>query len=236
MQNAFESLLATFDEVIGDFEQSWASRFIRSDEFTVDHYASILREIYFYTRDNPQLQAAWTQCFDGSRRTAVRRVLGHALDEVGHDLMAIADLDALGYDTSGIEKEQMLATTLPIVGLPVYEMAQGRGIGYLGQIFFLEFTPTRTGEKYVEALRKAGVKEEAMSFLAEHVAVDVHHNRLMEKHVADLVLDEHDLELCQRAIRTTGYYYAEMLEGAIRAAEKDPMVKLAAMRQEVVGA
>lgn len=218
--STFDALLATFDEHFATFETSAPVRFMGSPAFAPHHYASALREIYFYTRDNPQLQCAMTLGFRGSRRTAVRRIVGHALDEVGHDALALNDLAALGHDVSRIPGEEPLPSTLPLIAHPVYVLQQRNPVGYLGQIFFLEFMPTRSGARYLAALAAAGVPEEATTFLAEHAEVDEHHNRIMRKHVADLVLDEDDLRECQLAIRNCAYLYAQMLQGAFDSADR----------------
>ena len=220
MQHAFDTLLSAFDEAFAEFNQSRALRFMQSPDFRRSHYASALREIYFYTRDNPQLQCTLTLAFRGDQRKAVRRIMGHALDEVGHDLMALDDLKALGGQVEGVPGERPLPSTLPLVTYPVYLMGQGNPIGYLGQIFFLEFMPTRAGEQYLAMLAQAGIPQSAMSFLAEHASVDEHHNRLMQHHVRDLVRDEADLEACCEAIRVASYNYAQMLAGAFDAAER----------------
>lgn len=226
---AFDALLETFDRAFARFEESAAIRFLNSAEFSVEHYASVLREIYFYTRDNPQLQCAMTLSFRGPQRAAVRRIVGHALDEVGHEQMALRDLQSLGYDTSGIESEEALPSTIPLIAHPVYLLQSSHAVAYLGQIFFLEFMPTRSGKAYLAALARAGVPEAATSFLAEHASVDEHHNRLMQRHVADLIRTEEDLARCQTAIETTAFLYAVMLEGALEAgpefARKQPRLE-----------
>ncbi len=220
MKSAFETLLSTFDEAFAEFNRSRAMRFLQSADFRPSHYASALREMYFYTRDNPQLQVSLALAFRGEQRKAVRRIVGHALDEVGHDLMALDDLKALGGDVDGIPEERPLPSTLPLVAYPIYLMSQGNPIGYLGQIFFLEFMPTRSGSTYIETLQQAGIPQSAMSFLAEHATVDEHHNRLMQHHVRDLIRTPEQLEAACEAIRVAAYNYAQMLAGAFDAAER----------------
>lgn len=218
--DAFDALLQTFDKAHDRFDASDPVRFMRSDAFELHHYAAALREIYFYTRDNPQLQCAMTLGFRGARRAAVRRIVGHAMDELGHERMALDDLEALGHDVRSIPSEEPLASTLPLIAYPVYLMNQRNPVGYLGQIFFLEFLPTRSGPAYLEALARAGVPETAMSFLAEHASVDEQHNRIMRHHVRDLILDDDDLRSAQLAIENCGHMYAAMLAGAFANGER----------------
>lgn len=218
--NAFDRLLAAFEDAAADFDSSPAMQFMRGPDFRPRHYAAALREIYFYTRENPQLQAAMTLAFRGSQRDAVKRVMGHALAEVGHDRLALDDLAQLGVDTSRIPDEEPLPSTIPLTAYPLYLFHHGTPVAYLGQIFFLEFLPTRSGPAYLELLDRVGVPREATTFLAEHAEVDVQHNRLMERHAADLLGDPADVEAACTAIRVAGHNYAAMLEGAFRAATR----------------
>src|ERR1700756_5057001 len=89
-------------------------------DITTDHYASYLRETYFYTRDNPQIQAVATAWLRGPDRQAVKAFLRHALSEVGHDGLALADLMTLGRDVSSIPDEQPLPFTAALISFPFY--------------------------------------------------------------------------------------------------------------------
>lgn len=212
--STFLRIQTIFQETLKEFLGSNPMVFLRSESFGVEAYARALREIYFYTRESPQLQAQLAARVTGPRRAAVRRLLGHALDEVGHERLALADLQALGVDVEGIPYENPLPSTVPMFAFPAYLLNHGNPVGYLGQILFLEFLPTAVGEELIGALLEVGIPREALEFLAEHSKVDVAHNRLMERHIEDLVLDEYDFDAVAYAIRVCGHHYAAMLEGA----------------------
>ncbi len=211
---AFEAMLAAFDGAFRRFAASPAMHFLQSPRFDRRHCAAALREFYFYTRDNPQLQASMTLRFRGRQRSAVKRMLAHAISEVGHDQLALDDLKCLGVDTSGIEDQDPMPSTVPMIAFPVWQLSLDNPVGYLGHIFFLEFMPTRGGAGYLRRLMEVGIPQEACTFLSEHSEVDVQHNNLMKQHVADLVLSEEDLKACLKAIDITSHLYAHMLEGA----------------------
>ena len=50
-------LQVAFQNVLEDFKKAPAMQRLNAEQFTVEHYKSYLRETYFYTRENPQLQA-----------------------------------------------------------------------------------------------------------------------------------------------------------------------------------
>ena len=72
----------------------------------------------------------------------------------------------------------------------------------------------------MEALVRAGIPAEAMTFLAEHAEVDEAHNRIMKHHVRDLILNEDDLKSAQLAIENCGHMYAAMMQGAFENAAR----------------
>ena len=185
----------------------------------VGHYAAYLRETYFYTRENPQIQAVATAWFRGSDREMVKLFLRHALSEVGHDRMALQDLAALGGDIARVPEEQPLPETLALVSFPYYAMQYRSAISYLGYLFFLEFLPTSRGGDIAAALAAIGVPANAMSFLAEHRNVDIHHSRMMQQYADHMLRTSSDVEEVIYTMRVTGRLYAHMIEGAFESAD-----------------
>ena len=64
---------------------------------TLDQYKSVLREIYHYSKEDPQIQALATVYFRGDDRGTVKMFLKHAISEIGHDRMALADLGLVSH-------------------------------------------------------------------------------------------------------------------------------------------
>jgi pyrroloquinoline quinone (PQQ) biosynthesis protein C len=190
-----------------------------SNTFHAAHYRSILREIYFYTRENPQIQALAAVYFRGNNRRMVKPFFRHAITEIGHDRLALDDLAALGEDVGDIPNQQPLPSTISLVAYPFYQIQQLNPIGYLGYLFFLEFTPTESGSKYMAYLKRIGVPEGAQTFLREHTKVDVQHNKWMEEYAETLIQTQSDLESVLYSMQVTGFLYGAMLDGAMREAK-----------------
>lgn len=183
--------------------------------FTIEHYKSILRQIFHHTRENPQLQALSTIYFRGRQREVVQRFYRHAASETGHDQLALNDYRVLGGDATCVPYENPLPATLALLGYGFYGVSNRNPLEYLGYLFFLEFTPTHTGNGLMEALRAVGVPDRAMTFLKDHTVIDVAHNRLMEGYIGDLVRCDWQKDVVTAAIRTTGKLYANMLDEAV---------------------
>lgn len=196
-----------------------AMKTIRSGSVTKQHYGSALREIYHYTKEDPQIQAYATAFLRGSDRGFVEPFLCHATSEVGHEMLALNDLATLGEDIDGVEKTLPLPSTVALTAFAFYQITFGNPISYLGYLYFLEFLPTQHGDIFRIALQGADVPAEAFTFLGDHMKVDMGHNQLMEKYLAQLVRNRADLDAVIYTMRVTADLYAKMLEGAFARAE-----------------
>ena len=213
-------LAATFDEVITAFNDCAGMRRFWNGELTPAHWASLMREIYFHTRENPQVQALATVYFRGSQRELVKPFLRHAISEVGHDQLALNDLEALGHDVSTVPQEQPLPATMAITAFPFFQITNLNAVGYLGYLYFLEAMPTRFGPEYLQVLETMGVPKDALHFLMDHSTIDVGHTRWMQTYIEALVKTEAELEAARYAMRVTGELYGQMVTAAYAAADE----------------
>jgi hypothetical protein len=212
--NSMNILLSEFKNVIAEFNNSAAVHRIMAGDITVEHYKGILRQIFHHTRENPQIQALATVYFRGHQRTMVKDFYRHAISEIGHDRLALNDLKVLGEDVSLIPYENPLPSTTALLSFAFYQINNLKPIGYLGYLFFLEFTPTQNGKAYMDLLNKIGVPHDAMTFLQDHAEIDIAHNKMMESYIAELVKTEDDLNSVIYAMQVTGKLYADMLQEA----------------------
>lgn len=218
--NAELTIAAAFEEALERFSRERPARMLASGELNVHHYIEILRQIYFQARENPQLQALAANYFRGDDRDTVKLFFKHATQEIGHDALAKADLEALGVNTEQLPYEYSLPETAALTGF-VTTQIQFRSVhGYLGYLYFLEFLPTSSGAAFATALAAVGVPKSAMTFLLEHSTVDVAHNKLMESYIRRLVHTEDDLRAVVYGVRATGALYAAMLDAAISTVEE----------------
>jgi len=214
-----DQITATFEAALERFNASAPIRRLTSGEVEIAHYQWILRQIFHHARENPQIQALATVHFRGKQREWVKPFFKHATSEIGHDQLALNDLAALGVTTNGIPDEAPLPDTTALLALPFYLIQHKNPVAYLGYLYFLEFTPTSSGERYLEALEAMGVPDEAMSFLLDHTRIDVAHNRLMETYLDGLIAEQSDAAAVCAAIQATALLYENMLRGALERAD-----------------
>jgi pyrroloquinoline quinone (PQQ) biosynthesis protein C len=217
---AFSELQGAWPAVERRFMSSPPIQRLRRGDLTLAHYASYLRETYFYTREDPQIQALCTAWLRGSDREMVKPFLQHATSEIGHDQLALDDLRSLGFDADAIPRENPLPMTTALISFPFYTIQYRGPISYLGYLYFLEFLPTSRGADIAAALSAIGVPAESMRFLHEHQTVDVHHNRLMQRYADEMVRAEADVAEVTYAMEVTGRLFEGMLTGAFEAVDQ----------------
>ncbi len=191
-------------------------RRLLNGDFTVAHYQSLLREIYFYARESPPFFAAILVHLRGAQRAYIKQILQHASSETGHDELALADLRALGVNTENIPNERPLPATSALIGFSFYLIQYLNPVSYLGFVFHLEYLPTHFGQQLAQGFLRAGVPERAMTFLLEHVEADVGHNRLMADYVENLLLNQRDVDDTIYAMQVTSVLFANLVEAAFR--------------------
>lgn len=213
------SMRSAFETVIADFNACEGMQRLWKGELTAKHYATLMREVFHHTRENPQLQALATVHFRGAQRTMVKPFLRHAISEVGHDQLALNDVASLGFDVSNTPQEQPLPATTALLAFPFYQIYNLNAVGYLGYLYFLEAMPTSFGAEYMTTLAGMGVGPEAMSFLQDHTTIDVGHIKAMEGYIDALITTPSDLGAAIYAMRVTGELYSHMVTAAFASAD-----------------
>ena len=216
--NAAMRIRESFENAVGLFERSPGAMQLLRNQWCVADYESFLREAFHYTKENPQIQALASVHLKGEDREQVRSFLKHATSEIGHDQLALDDLQRMGADVSRIRFTRPLPATRALNSFVSYQINYDNPIGYLGYLYFLEYLPTQRGQFYGQKLSEIGIPQEAMTFLAEHVSVDVAHNKLMERYLDALVRNESDLSAVLYTLRGTAELYGTMVSAAVERA------------------
>ena len=216
MTNYMIRIKAEFEAALRDFEQSPPMIQLAHGEAGTEHYKAYLRQIFHHTRENPQLQVLASVYFRGRQRNVIKKFFAHAASEIGHDQLALDDLAQLSDhpDIDRIRCENPLPATIALISFAFYQICGLNPVGYLGYLFFLEFTPTSRASQYIEFLKARGIPDSAMTFLRDHGSIDVGHNKMMESYVEELVTTEEDFQSVVYAMKVTGKLYAGMIQAA----------------------
>lgn len=216
-----------FKPILDDFVTSRPVAAVIDGTLTKAQYSAMMRQVFHHTRENPQLQALATVYFRGRQRDMVKPFFQHATSEIGHDQLALDDFKAMGGDAAVVPYENPLPATSALLAYGFFQIYNQDPVGYLGYLYFLEFTPTSIGGAMLTRLKELGIPDEAMVFLQDHTTIDEGHNRLMHHYVKTLITSEAKMDAMLYAARTTGYLYTEMLSQAMAAAETDGAMEAA---------
>ena len=70
----------------------------------------------------------------------------------------------------------------------------------------------------MDALRDVGVPDSAMTFLKDHTEIDQAHNKMMQKYVERLILNDQQLDCVVYSMQTTCELYLQMVSTAVDSA------------------
>jgi len=213
-----EAIKTASIEAFHEMSKGAGFRKIMEGKITEKEYKSILREIYFQTRETPPMMGTMTGHMRGRQREATKILFRHACAEMGHDQIALQDLRVLGEDTDQTERAYPLPETAALIGYAYHQIQHRDPAGFVGFIYFLEFIPSISGAAYMEKLESAGIPRSAMCFIEEHSTVDPAHVKLLDKYVEHIVTNEDHLEEVIYGIRCTAKLYGRMIDSAIESA------------------
>lgn len=215
-----DRIFSEWTNINNEMLESKAFQRLNKESLSPEHYKSVLRQTYLQTRDNPQVQAAVTMKLTGKSRSIIRKMMGHALSEVGHDQLALNDLRVLGEDTDAVTRMRPLPGTAALMGFSYHAAMHMNPAVYFGYLYYLESMPIKSGQAHMDRLRSLGVPEEAMTFIDEHAKFDVAHMKLNQEYIDTLVQSEEDFQDFVFGMRTTATLYSRMIEDAFAAADK----------------
>ncbi len=219
MKNHKEIIKTEWKEINTRMLQMPAFQRLASGQLSVEHYMSVMRQTYLQTRDNPQVQAAVTMKIQGAARSLIKKMMGHALAEVGHDQLALADLANLGEDIHDVASMRPLPGTAAMMGFSYHAAMHMSPAAYFGYLYYLESMPVHSGKAHLERLHAMGIPEAATSFIDEHAQFDVQHMRLNDEYIQALVIDDQSCADFIFGMRTTATLYGRMIEDAFAAAD-----------------
>lgn len=217
--NAFEKIRTEWTSSMAALSKRPHMQMLANKTLKKNHYMAYLRETYFHAGLNPQIQAVATIYFKDNPRDLIKKFYQHAISEIGHDVLALNDLAAMGIDVSKIPEQRPLPFTSALNAFPLFEMQFRNPMAYLGYLFHLEFMPTQNGHNYMKALREIGIPDGAMSFIEEHSTVDVQHNKFMEFYLSRAIKTEADLEAAIYGAVATCELHGQMISAAFEAAD-----------------
>ena len=219
MSNLYDEA-ASFWTDQSNIQQSreWSKK-LNAGALGLPHYVGFLFETYHNAGLNPQLQGYATLYFEDKTRDVVKKFFQHGISEIGHDLLALSDLEHLGIEREFVVNSRPLPTTKAFFANTLYDLQKYGPPAYLAYLFHLEYSPVTNGHAIMAMLKSKGIPEAALSFLHEHSTVDVNHLKLMKTYMDSLVVTKNQREIFFNSLKEVVILHSRMLEGAFENGE-----------------
>lgn len=189
--------------------------FAMSNDIDVNLYASIMYELYHYTRHNSINQAAAAFATSPQDTQLLKFVYHHAADELGHENMVLSDLKRVGVDPEAVKASTPLAPTTALTAY-IYQVALTQGAkARLGYSFWAE-----DSYGYIDGLLKKiqqdlNLEGRDMSFFVAHSAIDEKHAEEVQEAIELSVKTPEEQQALAVVADTTLYLTGKLLEEAL---------------------
>jgi pyrroloquinoline quinone (PQQ) biosynthesis protein C len=176
-------------------------------------YAIYLIETYHYTRHNTRHQALVATRPDAIDIRYMKFCLRHAEEEAGHELMALHDLNNLGFATQ-TEKDlpPALIATQNLTASLYFTAANGNPLARLGYSYWAEQSYSFIQPLLSMISSGLGVPDKAMTFFREHSDIDETHARVVVETIERFAKTEADWEAIENCMVNSLVLTARMLD------------------------
>lgn len=188
-------------------------KLIRENKIDEQLYHDLMVEIYHYTKHNSINQAAASVNVPDHANAILKYVYRHAIEEYGHEEMAIRDLESINIlDRSKLEQPPLPATEA-LIGY-LYAVAQRYGaIARLGYSQWAENAYGHIDELTTKIRQDLFLEDENMSFFVNHSKIDKKHSAQVAEAIKAFCTTPKDKILVKMVAQTTLYLTGKMLDG-----------------------
>jgi pyrroloquinoline quinone (PQQ) biosynthesis protein C len=177
-----------FDRLQKETAAGWARvhagpfwRHLTSNGLDRDLYIAVMTEIYHYTRYNSQNQALAAVRLTSERLPLLRYCLNHALEEAGHDLMALTDLESIGVAPETTLNRRPLPETQALISYLFRVATEHDATARLGYSFWAEDAYGYIEELLAAMRRDLDLTDRHMTFFVAHAEIDADHAEEVKK-------------------------------------------------------
>lgn len=142
--------------------------------------------------------------------------LKHAMEEAGHELMALHDIKAMGFDVEIDSLPEPLAETQALIAYLYRISEQGNPVGRLGYSYWAESSYHYFGEVLHRIKTKLDLTPAMMTFFIEHGEIDQGHFEEIKKSIGSFARSEVDLEDIEKVMINSLRLTGNMLNGIYR--------------------
>lgn len=181
--------------------------FIRNNSVPKNLYAQYLIETYHYTQHNALNQALVGARTDVGNFAYQRFCFHHAAEEVGHQMMALNDINNMGYRIEESELPKALPQTTVLIAYLYWISTQGNPIQRLGYSFWAENCYSYIAPILKKVRDDLQLSDKHMSFFVAHAEIDSDHAAEVERIIKKVCVSDKDhkdlAEVMETSLRLT---------------------------------
>lgn len=214
--NTYERIVEATKEEYSEFiENNALLKAVAGGQMTPNHYLAYLRETYHLVRHTPRMLALGGARLTDDRRQLRNWFLEQAIEENGHDLFCIKDIEHLGADPKVILNTQPGPGAWGLVTQNYFMATYGNPIGILGVATATEGLGADFGTRFADLMTKQyALPSNTSTFLRSHGGFDAKH---LEEAVEALeLIKSEEIEEVILARRMTFRYYGQLFADVLK--------------------
>lgn len=174
-------------------------------------YIRAMVEVYHYTKNNAINQAAAAFSEDHKKVGLLRFALKHALEELGHENMALNDVVAMGINKEVFDKKPLPATEA-LNGYLDSVAIRGGVIPRLGYSFWAEDSYEHLAPLLDVCKNRLGLSDQQLTFFVAHAVIDEKHAEDVNNAIDRWVISDEEKDAVRQVARTSLFLTGQILE------------------------
>jgi pyrroloquinoline quinone (PQQ) biosynthesis protein C len=181
-------------------------------------YAIYLTQVYYYAFHTARNQALVAVNPANTDIKYMQFCLEHALEETGHELMALHDLKAIGAPIENIGKDMppILPPTELLIAYLYWVSSNGSPVQRLGYSYWAERSYGLIGAFMENLTKELGLEKKQMTFYYSHALIDDKHAKDVEKIVLATCKTEDDWKQITKVAEITIDLTHEILQQVLK--------------------
>ena len=211
MENAFiQSLKTTVNQDWATIKKGTFWKLILGETVTKALYYDLMIEIYHYTRHNSRNQAA--TAFIEAPDALLKFAYHHAADELGHERMAVNDMESIQLLKREDLQRKPLPATEALIGYLYFVALKYGPVSRLGYSFWAEDVYDQIGEVLAKIRKDLSLSDRNMTFFVAHAKIDEKHIDQVTDCIDRFAKTPAEQALVEQVARTTIFLTGQMLE------------------------
>lgn len=206
----FQDFRDVVNRQVAIFRETQVARLIDNEEFTIQHYHTLLLTIFHQTYSSPYTFAKAAVHCPWQHEAAKEYLLTHAAEEMTHWRWVISDLQATGYTGPDPRELMPRPACQAFIGLNHY-VAEQAPVARLAIASVLEGIGCEFGSTYgAKAIKQLGLRPDQASFYLQHGETDKVHSVDLESLISSLQMSDREWDWMTYAAGAGGALYRDM--------------------------